>query len=92
MLVTWLSYRDLIELVSCCLRAPTLGHTIVYGVSANRDAWWNNSRAAHPGVQARDRSEVFRSRVEALPLSGHPDRAGRYQGGGYVEMSPCESS
>ena len=92
MLVTWLSYRDLIELVSCCLRAPTLGHTIVYGVSANRDAWWDNSRAAYLGFQAQDSSEIFRSKVEALPVSVNPGRAGRYQGGGYVEMGPFESA
>src|SRR4051812_23885579 len=38
MLVTFLSYDDLTELVRCSLFAPELGHTIVYGASANRDS------------------------------------------------------
>ncbi|MGZ5195668.1 MAG: NAD-dependent epimerase/dehydratase family protein, partial [Ramlibacter sp.] len=54
MLVTWLSYRDLTELVRCCLFAPRLGHTIVYGVSNNRDKWWDNSKAAHLGYVPQD--------------------------------------
>ena len=34
---------------------------------------------------------MFRSKGEALPVSVTPDRAGRYQGGAYVEMGPFES-
>ena len=67
MLSTWLSYRDLTELVRCCLFAPELGHTVVYGMSANRDIWWDNSKAAHLGFHPKDSSEPFRAKVEALP-------------------------
>lgn len=64
MLITWLSYRDLTELVRCCLFASRLGYTIVYGMSANRDQWWDNSKAAHLGFVAQDSSEPFRAKVE----------------------------
>jgi uronate dehydrogenase len=91
MLITWLSYRDLTELVRCCLFAPRLGHTIVYGMSANRDKWWDNSKAAHIGFHAQDSSEPFRSKVEALPELDPADPAARYQGGAFVRTGPFET-
>jgi len=91
MLVTWLSYRDLTELVRCCLFAPRLGHTIVYGVSNNRDKWWDNSKAAHIGFHPQDSSEPFRERVEALPPVDPDDPAAQFQGGGFVEAGPFET-
>jgi uronate dehydrogenase len=91
MLVTWLSYRDLTELVRCCLFAPTLGHTIVYGVSNNRDKWWDNRLAAHIGFQPQDSSEPFRARIEATPAIDPDEPIARYQGGAFVEAGPFES-
>ena len=91
MMVTWLSYRDLTELVRCCLFAPRLGHTIVYGMSANRDKWWDNSKAAHLGFVPKDSSEVFRAKVESLPPADPSDPAALYQGGGFVKMGPFET-
>lgn len=91
MLVTWLSYRDLTELIRCCLFAPRLGHTIVYGASANRDRWWDNAGAAHLGFKPRDSSEPWRERVEAQPPLAPDDPAGKYQGGGFVKLGPFES-
>jgi uronate dehydrogenase len=91
MLITWLSYRDLTELVRCCLFAPRLGHTIVYGMSANRDRWWDNSKAAHLGFVAQDSSESFRAKVEAQAPLNPADPAAQYQGGAFVEAGPFES-
>src|SRR4051812_13032188 len=91
MLVTWLSYRDLTELVRCCLFAPQLGHAIVYGMSANRDKWWDNSKAAHIGFHPQDSSEPFRAKVEALPPVDPADPATQYQGGGFVKLGPFET-
>jgi uronate dehydrogenase len=91
MLVTWLSYRDLTELVRCCLFAPSLGHTIVYGMSANRDKWWDNSQAAHLGFHPQDSSEQFREKVEAMPPLDPADLAAQYQGGGFVKAGPFET-
>jgi len=91
MLVTWLSYRDLTELVRCCLVAPRLGHTIVYGVSNNRDKWWDNGKAAHLGYVPQDSSEPFRAKVEALPPVDPADPAVQYQGGGFVKLGPFET-
>lgn len=91
MLVTWLSYRDLAELVRCCLFAPRLGHTIVYGMSANRDKWWDNTSAAHLQFHPQDSSEPFRAAIEAQPPLDDADPAKQYQGGGFVKAGPFET-
>ncbi|WP_395687003.1 NAD-dependent epimerase/dehydratase family protein [Caenimonas koreensis] len=90
MLITWLSSRDLTELIRCCLFAPTLGHTIVYGMSANRDQWWDNSKAAHLDFHPQDTSEIFRTKVETQPMLDAADAALKYQGGAFVKMGPFE--
>ena len=90
MLSTWLSYRDLTELIRCCLFAPSLGHTIVYGASDNRDKWWDNAQAAHLGFKPQDSSEPFRAKAESLPPLAADDPARIYQGGAFVKMGPFE--
>ncbi|MEO7393271.1 MAG: NAD(P)-dependent oxidoreductase [Ramlibacter sp.] len=92
MLITWLSHRDLAELVRNCLFAPNLGHTIVYGVSNNRDKWWDNAKAAHIGFTPQDSSEPFRAKVEERPALDASNPAAHYQGGGFVKAGPFESS
>jgi uronate dehydrogenase len=88
MLITWLSYRDLTELIRCCLFAPQLGHTIVYGASDNRDKWWDNALAAHLGFKPQDSSESFRAKAERVPPLAEDDPARIYQGGGFVKAGP----
>ena len=77
MLSTFLSYDDLVELVRCSLFAPAPGHTVIYGVSNNAGAWWDNAKAAHLGFKARDSADAQRSRVEALSPALDP-RARKY--------------
>ena len=91
MLATYLSYRDLVELVRCSLYAARVGHTVVFGMSANARTWWDNSKAGHLGFKARDTSEVFRQRVEsaAPPLAAN-DPAAIYQGGAFVHAGPYD--
>ena len=91
MLVTWLSYADLTELVRCALFAPGVGHTIVFGASANRDRWWSNAQAAHLGFVPQDSSEVFRAQAESVPAPDASDPDAIYQGGGFVKAGPFET-
>ena len=91
MLHTWLSYRDLTELVRCCLFAPDLGCTVAYGVSDNRDPWWSNAVARHLGFEPRDSAEAFRSERERVPALDPADPARIYQGGGFVKNGPFEN-
>jgi uronate dehydrogenase len=88
MLITWLSFRDLSELVRCSLTAPKVGHTIVYGASDNRDKWWDNSKAAYLGFVPQDNTEEWRASREAMPALASDDPAKLYQGGGYTKMGP----
>jgi uronate dehydrogenase len=90
MLTSWLSYDDLAELLRCSLTAPQVGFTIVYGASANRDSWWDNSKAAHLGWTPRDSAERFRARIESQPQPAPDDPLRTYQGGSFVKLGPFE--
>ncbi len=88
MMVTWLSYDDLTDLVMRSLFTPGVGHLIAYGASANRYSWWDNHRAAALGFTPQDSSEPFRAQVEAQPPLPADDPAARYQGGAFVKAGP----
>ena len=91
MLATWLSGADLVRLVKCIAEAPRVGHTIVYGASANREQWWDNRHAAFLGWIPQDSSEQFRARIEAaMPRPAHDDPAVVYQGGGFAKAGHFE--
>jgi uronate dehydrogenase len=90
MLDTWLSYDDLVQLVERGLYAEHVGHTVVYGASANRNLWWSNQHAAHLGYQPKDSSEPWRSAIEALPPLATDDPLRVYQGGAFVAAGPFE--
>ena len=88
MMSTWLSYRDLTTLIEKSLFTPGVGHTVVYGVSANRDVWWDNSGAAVLGYAPQDTSEVFRDKVEQQPPVAATDPNAIYQGGAFTAQGP----
>ena len=67
-----------------------VGHTVVYGVSANRDVWWDNHMAANLGFVPQDSSEVFREKIEQQPPYEPNDPALIYQGGAFCEAGPFE--
>jgi uronate dehydrogenase len=88
MMHTWLSYRDLTTLIEKSLFTPDVKHTVVYGMSANREVWWNNDGAAHLGFVPQDSSEVFRDKVEAQPPIAPTDPNAIYQGGAFTAQGP----
>ncbi|WP_315133699.1 NAD(P)-dependent oxidoreductase [Achromobacter marplatensis] len=88
MMVTWLSYDDLTDLVTRALFTPDVGHLIVYGASANRDSWWSDEAARVLGFVPKDSSERFRAQVEAQAPLPADDPAARYQGGAFVKAGP----
>jgi len=88
MMSTWLSYRDLTALIEKALFTPDVKHTVVYGMSANRDVWWDNTAAAHLGFVPQDGSEVFRDKVEAQPPVAPTDPNAIYQGGAFTAQGP----
>lgn len=90
MLSTWLSYADLAHLVERALLAEDVGHTVVYGVSANRDLWWSNRYAAHLGFAPQDSSEPFRAKLEQMPQAAADERSALLQGGAFTTAGPFD--
>jgi len=88
MMHSWLSYRDLSTLVQKCLFTPGVGHTIVYGMSDNKNVWWDNSAATVLGFAPLDSSEPFRAKVEAQPPVAATDPNAIYQGGAFTAQGP----
>src|SRR3989344_2838754 len=88
MMHTWLSFDDLTQLLERALYTPNVGHTVVYGMSANLDTWWDNRYAAHLGFTPKDSSEVFRAQVERQPPLAADDPAKVYQGGAFCAAGP----
>jgi uronate dehydrogenase len=89
MLASWLSYNDLYRLITACLTAPVVGHSIVFGVSNNSVTWYDNCRAKHIGFQPQDTSDIFREAIYASTTAPDiNDTVVVYQGGAFVKSGP----
>lgn len=62
---SWLSYDDLIQLVTRAIDTPSVGFGIVYGVSDNDRAPVDNARASFLGYRPKDNAEQFAERILA---------------------------
>jgi uronate dehydrogenase len=90
MMHIWLSARDLTELIRRGLFTPDIGHTIIFGMSDNKEVWWDNRMAAHLGFQPQDTSEVYRDKIERQPMPVADDPTLVYQGGAFTAQGPFE--
>lgn len=89
MMVTYLSYDDLTELIRCSLFTPRVGHTITFGTSANAKSWWDNSKAAHLGYQPKDSSSQFNAMFpDSAAYPSDDDAATIFQGGPFITTGP----
>lgn len=81
-LAIWMSPRDFVQLVRIGLERPGIRHEIVYGMSDNKRAWWDNSNALRLGYRPLDRSEDYAEEVLAnRPGDTGDPRIDLYQGG-----------
>ena len=79
-LFTWISYRDLTQLVDTGIKHKSIHHEIVYGVSKNKKSWWNNLRAYQLGYKPKDSADRFDAHL--LSENEHKDKiALLFQGG-----------
>ncbi|WP_409438132.1 NAD-dependent epimerase/dehydratase family protein [Yoonia sp.] len=62
---SWLSYDDLIQLVTRCIDTPVTGFAVIYGVSNNDRAPVDNAKAAFLGYKPKDNAEDFAAEVLA---------------------------
>ena len=89
---TWLSYDDLIQLVTRSLDTPTVGFAIAYGVSANDRAGLDNSGASHLGYRPKDNAEAYAAEILAKtpPLDPTDPEHSRH-GGPFAKVALGES-
>lgn len=91
MLATWMSYDDLERLVVAGLTAPVVGWSVIYGISDNSTAFYDNTKARHIGYRPQDSADAYRARVEAAqPVIDLNDPANIYQGGVFVRTGHFE--
>jgi uronate dehydrogenase len=84
-LAIWITPADLMQLVRIGIEHPTLRYEIVYGMSDNTRAWWDNRRAHELGYRPTGRSEDHAAAI--LAREEQPDPvADRFQGGSYCSQ------
>ena len=82
-LAIWISGRDMAQLVTIGLEHPEVRFEIVYGISDNARAWFDNANAYRLGYRPQDKSEVYADEIlEREPPPG-TSPADIYQGGGH---------
>ena len=85
MLASWLSFDDLHRLITACLTTPVLGHSIIFGMSDNAVAWYDNASVRHVGYVPQDSSDGFREAIYArTPEPDVTDPTVQYQGGSFL--------
>ncbi|MGW7820695.1 NAD-dependent epimerase/dehydratase family protein [Streptomyces puniciscabiei] len=89
MLSVWMSPADGARLFHAALTAEEVGHTVVYGSSANTRLWWDLSTARALGYEPRDDSEPYAEKL--IAEQGEPDPrnpAHSHLGGHFVSDPP----
>ena len=64
-LLTWISHRDMVQLVRRCIDHPDYHFIIAYGVSKNLRSRWDNTNAKFLGYAPQDDSEQFAAEIFA---------------------------
>jgi uronate dehydrogenase len=88
MLSLWLSPADGARLFHAALTAPDVGHTVVYGSSANTRLWWDLSTARALGYEPRDDSEPYAAKLIAEQGELDPDDPAHACLGGHFVTDP----
>jgi uronate dehydrogenase len=89
MMVTYLAYDDLAELVRCSLFTPRVGHTITFGTSDNDTRWWDNRHASHLGYRPKHSSREFDGKFPATSdFPAADDMTATFQGGPFITTGP----
>lgn len=79
---SWLSYDDLIQLVTRAIDTPVVGFTVVYGVSNNDRCPVDNTGAGVLGYKPKDNAEQFAAEILAAAPQADPTDPGQYRHGG----------
>lgn len=89
---SWLSYPDLVRLVSRSVDTPITGFTVVYGVSNNDRSPVDNSASAHLGYVPQDNAEDYAAEILAkAPVADLTDLGQTHHGGPFASTPLGES-
>jgi uronate dehydrogenase len=89
---SWLSYDDLIQLVQRAVETPSVGFSIIYGVSNNDRAPVDNAKASFLGYRPKDNAEQFAEKILAeTPAPDLNDPAEMLQGGPFAKVDLGQS-
>ena len=89
---SWLSYDDLIQLVTRAIDTPVTGFKVVYGVSDNDRVPVDNAGASFLGYRPRDNAEQFAAQILADAPQADPTDPGQMcQGGPFASVPLGES-
>lgn len=89
---SWLSYDDLIHLVTRAIDTPTTGFSIVYGVSNNDRSPVDNTEVKFLGYNPKDNAEDYAQEILAsAPNSDSRDKGQFLQGGPFASVNLGES-
>ncbi|APE44244.1 3-beta hydroxysteroid dehydrogenase [Sulfitobacter alexandrii] len=89
---SWLSYDDLIHLVTRAIDTPSVGFAVIYGVSNNDRAPVDNTKASFLGYRPKDNAEQFAEKVLAeTPAPDLNDPAEMLQGGPFAKVDLGQS-
>lgn len=82
-LAIWISGRDMAQLVGIGVDHPDIRFEVVYGISDNARAWFDNSNATRLGYRPKDKSEDYADEIlQRTPPPGNLP-ADIFQGGGH---------
>jgi uronate dehydrogenase len=84
-LLTWISHRDIVQLVRRCIDHPNYHFVVVYGVSNNLRSRWDNSNAKFLGYRPQDDSEKYAAEILAEGKK-EDEIAAQFHGGFYTPM------
>jgi uronate dehydrogenase len=84
-LLTWISHRDMVQLVRRCIDHPQYHFVVVYGVSNNLRSRWDNTNAKFLGYRPEDDSEKFAAEILARGEKENATAA-QFHGGFYTPM------
>ncbi|WP_104106045.1 NAD(P)-dependent oxidoreductase [Nocardioides sp. 616] len=66
-LSTWLSHEDCVRMVEAALTTPAPGFAVLYGISANTDAWWDLEPGRALGYQPQDDAASYADDIAPRP-------------------------
>lgn len=88
MLSLWMSPADGARLFHAALTAENVGHTVVYGSSANTRLWWDLTSARALGYEPQDDSEPYAGKLIAELGELDPQNPAHSRLGGHFVTDP----